>query len=309
VLAAIAAAAAVLAFASPANATYPGKNGLIVFSADTGHGFQLFTVRPTGQDLDRITDVPGDAVNADWSPDGRRIAFELDHPTGEPGCSIVLMNSDGTGMSDLTGHRNGCEAQPSFTPDGRRLVFERFEDITNIDAIWSMNLVGGDRHLITTGTNMGVTDPNISPDGKTLSYVDFNGTTFGAALFTSGIGGSNPFQLTPFDFDVAIKHDWAPDGQHLVFTANGDVHKPGVSSNIAAIRPDGTGLRYLTEYRGGDVNAFVGSYSPDGRLIVFRFEDHGQYGLYTMRADGADVRAILPLSSFKPRFIDWGPRT
>ena len=305
----LATAAAVFAFASPASATFPGTNGLIAFSADTGNGFQLYTVRANGHDLDRITNVLGDAVNAEWSPDGRMIAFELDHPSGEPGCSIMLMNSGGTGMTDLTGQRNGCEAQPSFTPDGRQIVFERYDDITNIDAIWSMNLTGGDRHLITTGTNNGVTDPNVSPDGKTLSYIDFNATSFGSALYTSGLDGGNPFQLTPFDFDVAIKHDWAPDGERLVFTANGDSHKPGISSNIATIRPNGTGLRYLTHYRGGDVNAFVGSYSPDGRSIVFRFEDHGQYGLYTIRTDGSHRHVILPLSNFKPRFIDWGSHT
>jgi Tol biopolymer transport system component len=32
-------------------------------------------VQPNGQDLDRITNVVADAVNADWSPDGRMIAF------------------------------------------------------------------------------------------------------------------------------------------------------------------------------------------------------------------------------------------
>lgn len=31
-----------------------------------------------------------------------------------------------------------------------------------------------------------------------------------------------PTQLTPFAFDVAIKHDWAPDGKRIVFTDNAD---------------------------------------------------------------------------------------
>jgi hypothetical protein len=42
--------------------------------------------------------------------------------------------------------------------------------------------------------------------------------------------------------------------------------------------------------------------------IVFRLEDHGQYALYRMNPDGGALHAILPLSSFKPRYIDWGPR-
>ena len=48
--------------------------------------------------------------------------------------------------------------------------------------------------------------------------------------------------------------------------------------------------------------------SPDGRWGVFRLEDQGQFGLFRMRPDGTHLRAILPLSDFAPRFIDWGPR-
>jgi Tol biopolymer transport system component len=302
--AAATAALALGVLAPSALATYSGHNGLITFGADTGNGSQLYTVRPNGHDLRQISDVVGDAVHPDWSPDGRQIVFELDHPQGEPFCSIELMNAGGGSLIDLTGNTNGCEAQPSFTPDGRRVVFERYDDITNVDAAWSMDTSGGDRHEITTGTG-GVTDPNVSPDGQTLSFVDFNGLDLGQALYTSGLDGSNLFQLTPFDFDVAIKHDWAPDGRRIVFTDNADnFERP---ANIATIRPNGTGLRYLTDLTSPETRAYTGGYSPDGNWIVFRLEDNGSSGLYRMRPDGGAMHAILGLSSFRPRFIDWGP--
>ena len=153
-----------------------------------------------------------------------------------------------------------------------------------------------------------MTDPNVSPDGKTLTFVDFNGLDFGQALFTTGIDGSDLFQVTPFTFDVAIKQDWAPNGRRLLFTDNADFPPPN-SANIATIRPDGTDLLLLTHFQGGDVKAFAGSYSPDGRWIVFRLEDHGSFGLFKMHPDGSHVRPILGLSSFKPRLIAWGPRS
>ena len=292
-------------FAPRALATDPGHNGLITFGADTGSGSQLYTVRPNGHELRRITDLAGDAVHPDWSPDGRMIVFELDHPDGQPFCSIELMNADGSAVADLTGARNGCEAQPSFTPDGRSIVFERYDDVTNVDAIWSMDLAGGNRRQITTGSG-GATDPNVSPDGETLSFVDFNGADLGQALATTRLDGTGLFDLTPFTFDVAVKHDWAPNGRRLVFTDNADDQtKP---ANIATIRPDGTGLRYLTDLRTPQERAYAGGYSPNGRWIVFRLEDHGRYGLYRMHTDGGARHGILPLSSFRPRFIDWGPR-
>jgi Tol biopolymer transport system component len=300
---------AVLAFAPLARATDPGKNGLIAFAADTGSGYQLYTVRPNGDDLSQVTHLPGDAIQPHWTPDGRRIVFELDHPQGEPLCSIEMINTDGSGLVDLTGVRNGCEATPSVTPDGQRIVFERYDDTTNVDAIWTMNLSGGDRHQITTGTGSGVTSPEVSPDGNTISFIDFNGQPIGSALFTITLHTDDLLQLTPFSSDVAVKQDWAPDGKRLVFTDNGDVAEPGESANIATIRPDGTDLHYLTHYQGGQLNAFVGSYSPDGHWIVFRLESHGSHGLYRMRPDGSALHGILGLSSFKPRFIAWGPRT
>jgi hypothetical protein len=43
---------------------------------------------------------------------------------------------------------------------------------------------------------------------------------------------------------MPLWHDWAPDGRHLVITDN--ANDPAKPANIATIRPDGTGLRYLT---------------------------------------------------------------
>ena len=283
-----------LVLAPTAHATFPARNGLIAFMADTGGGYQLYTVRPNGRDLRQITHVDGDAIKPDWSPDGRRIAFALNE------CSVALMNADGSGLRVLPSQTpGGCEGDPSFTPDGSRLVYERYDPSIEDDAVWSMNLDGTDRQRITSA---GAPDPNVSPDGKTVSFL--GGPEDATALFTARLDGSDLFQVTP-SIGVAFKHDWAPDGRHLAITDNGnDLSKP---ANIATIRPDGTGLRYLTHYRSPELRAYVGSYSPDGQWIVFRLENHGSYGLYRMRPDGSDLHPILPPSSFRPRNIDWGP--
>lgn len=284
-----------------AHATFPGKNGLIAFQAQTGAGIQIFTVRANGLGLQQITNVSGDAVTPDWSPDGRQIVFEHDAPGA---CAnVAIMNANGSGLVEFP-DPNLCQGDPSFTPDGSRIVFDRFDPATNDEAFWSMDRDGDDLKRIGPCC----ADPNVSPDGKKLSFLGFNGQPGGSALFTSSIDGSNVFQLTPFSFDVAVKQDWSPDGRHLVFSVFGDTAIPGVSTNIATIHPDGTQLRLVTHYEGGDVNAFVGSYSPNGRWIVFRLEDHGLFGLFKIRPDGTHLTAILPLSSFKPRFIDWGAR-
>ena len=293
----------ILTEVTPVHATFPGRNGLIAFQrqATPDAHYEIYTVRKNGHDLRQITHLDADAIRPEWSPDGRQIVFEIDGSEA-PFCSVALMNADGSDIVELTPPQNLCEGFPSFTPDGSRVVFDRFDGVD--EAFWSMDLTGNDRQRIGPCC----ADPDVSPNGEKFSFVAFNDQPFGAALFTSNIDGSNLFQVAPFSFAVAQKQDWAPDGQHLVFTKNGIGHPPGVSANIATIRPDGTHLRFLTHYEGGDVQAIVGSYSPDGRWIVFRLEDHGLSGLYKMRPDGSHMRVILPLSSFKPRAIAWGAK-
>jgi Tol biopolymer transport system component len=309
---------AALAFASSASATYPGQNGLIAFNAITEGQNQLFTVRPNGHDLRQITHLDGDSLTPDWAPDGSKLVFEYDAPDGS--ASVELINSDGSGLTNLTPTPACCSGQPSFTPDGQQIVFERYNPDTNDDAIWIMNLDGSNAHRIIDpwpdGAG-GATDPNVSPDGSTISFVGTDNSLFGGppnfdpaqGLFTASLDGSNLLQLQPFSSDQAIKQDWAPDGRHLLIGVNANFFHQGDSANIATIRPDGTGFRYLTHYQGGQVNAFAGSYSPDGQWVVFRLEDNGSYALYRMKADGSDLHSILGFSTFRPRNIDWGPRT
>jgi Tol biopolymer transport system component len=315
ILVAIAAAA----FTARAHATPPGKNGLIAFNAVTADGSnQIFTVRPNGKDLRQITHLAGDALSVDWSPDGTHLVFEFDAGDGS-GAFVEIMRTDGSGVTNLTRATPCCSGQPSFTPDGRRIVFERFDPSTFDDGIWSMNVDGTDqRHVISPWPD-GVgfaTDPNVSPDGAILSFIGWDGTLVGPppafepaqSLDTTTIGGVGLNQLLPPPYDLAIKHDWSPDGGTILAGVNANFFVQGNSANIVALSPDGSGLRYLTNYHGGTVNAFAGSYSPDGRYVVFRLEDHGAFSLMQMNADGGHLKTIFGPGSLRPRNIDWGPR-
>jgi Tol biopolymer transport system component len=295
---------AALACAAPAHATFPGHDGRLLFSVITDDGVQIKTVRPDGRDVRQVTYVAGDAVHPDWSPDGRSIVFALET---EETANIAFVGANGGPVRVLPAPPGTFESQPSFSPGGHRIVFSQFDGTR--EAAWSMHLDGTDRRLITAGPG-DATDPNASPDGRSISFVGVpNGQwEVEQALFTSRLDGRHVRQLTPFSSEVAIKQDWAPDGRRLVFTTNADFVVPGGSANLATIRPDGSGMRSLTHFSGGEVNAFAGSYSPSGKRIAFRYEDHGRYGLYTVRTDGSHPRPVLPLSVDRPRYIDWGSR-
>jgi Tol biopolymer transport system component len=300
VAASLATTAFLLATAASALATFPAKNGLIAFHSETANGTQIFTVRPNGHDLRQITHVAGDAILADWSPDGRRIAFEADLVDT---AHVAIMNADGSGFVTLPGIGlfNG---DPSFTPDGQRIVYNFFNE--EHGGVASMRLDGSDQRLIINNDGQ---DPNVSPNGRTMSLTCAPAPNVLPGLCTFPAGGGPVTTLTPVTANVGSKSDWAPDGRHLVFTDHADLPNPGDSANVAVVRPTGSDEHLLTHFTGGQVNAFAGSYSPNGHWIALRLEDHGRFGLYKIRPDGTHLRAILPLSNLAPRFIDWGPTT
>jgi Tol biopolymer transport system component len=288
----------------PALATGPGHNGLLLFQLDNGSGLQLYTLRANSKHPVQITHVPADASRGDWSPDGTQIAFELGSPDT---ANVALVDADGSHLRVIPSVGDGIDADPSFTPDGQHVVFERFEPATGDDAIWTMDLHGSGRRRIATGPN-GAQDPNVSPDGRTLTFV---GAAADAgdnqqALFAVNMDGSDLRQLTPFTLDVAIKHDWSPDGSRIVLTDNANVD---AAANVATIAPDGSQLTYLTHNTTRPDSAYAGSWSPDGRWIVYRFEHNGQFGLRRMHPDGTDPQTVLPLSAVHPTNIDWGSTT
>ena len=290
-------------------ATTPGRNGRIVYAQEVQGTFRLFTIRSNGMGRARVGHVTGDAVNPDWSPDGTKIVFELDHPgRATPGCSVVIMNADGSGLTDLTGMRTGCDGQPAFTPDGQRIVFVHFDDVADVESIQSMDLAGGDRRLVTGTKGSGRIDPNVSPDGNWITFIRAKKDDVLQAVFAVHPDGSGLHRLTPFKWEVAIKHDWSPNGKRIVLTTNADWVRPRKSANLATIRPDGSGLKRLTRFAGGEhaKNAFAGSYSPDGRRIVFRLEKHDKAALATIGRDGRHLRLLTKFRNNKPRYIDWG---
>ena len=98
--------------------TASGPNGLIVYAVELKPDhYQLFTIRPDGSDPAQITHGTGTSLNADWSPDGRSLAYELGQPTTS---GIAVAAASGTGRKILT-PPGGFQGQPSFSPDGNGL--------------------------------------------------------------------------------------------------------------------------------------------------------------------------------------------
>ena len=113
----------VLALAAlPAYAAFPGKNGRIAFGRlDPNVGWLgLFTANADGSGQRLLVSAP--VFFSDWSPDGKRIAFDFLDADGNE--QIGVINSDGSNFKQITsGH--GIHEAPSWSPDGRQILYLR----------------------------------------------------------------------------------------------------------------------------------------------------------------------------------------
>ena len=117
-----AAVLAALGWAAPsAGATFPGRNGPILFrqlDVTTGVGGPLLRADPDGTNVRQLSDLPG--FFSDWRADGRRIAFDFFDADGNE--QIATMAADGSDLRVITSGR-GIHEVPSWSPNGRRIVF------------------------------------------------------------------------------------------------------------------------------------------------------------------------------------------
>jgi Tol biopolymer transport system component len=310
--------AAALLGATPstsAASTTQSDNGPIVFTLELPDSQQLQVLDPANGSPRALTRREGaDAVAPDWSPSGRLVVFEADSKNR---AMISLVRADGTHRRTIHPGLAGYLGQPAFVPHSNLIVFERNVPGTGDDSLWLMGRDGTHARRLTTNPFPGQgadTDPNVSPDGRTVSFVRISVFDDQQALYSVRLDGSHLRRVLPYAADVGIKHDWAPDGRHIVVSLNANEgSRPHASANVAVLRPDGSHLRRLTHFKGRDVNALVGGYSPDGQWIIYRVETGdgdgtlpgGQYALMKLSPHGGQPVLVAAVTG-RPRSSDWG---
>ncbi len=288
-------------------------NGRIAFQAQFKGHPQIFTIKPNGTGLKRVTHVQPvgiGAENASWTPNGSTIAFDKRTRQGVDIFTVDAGGGDATRLGLGVGRFNG---DPAYSPNGAHISFD--QDIGPErpfkHGIFVAPANGGHAHRVTSyKSREGYdTESQWSPDSKKLAFTRSRGNTE-AAIFTVHADGTHLKQLTPYKLGAASP-DWSPDGSTLVFNT---YWEGGKASNVAAIPASGGTLTYLTHYPlHGTHVGFRPSWSPDGTRIVF---DRGvakphsfRLDLYTMDPDGSNLEQLTELAHSKnkyPLFPDWG---
>ncbi len=283
--------------AAPALAGDPGVHGRISFSSNqTGFG-QIYTMNSDGSDVRQLTAVAGaNSVTSDWSPDGRRIAFDSDRTRA---VEIFTMRSDGSEVQQIT-DLHGFSGDPSWSPNGRQLVFEHASFGQCCTNIWRINADGAGLHELTAfSMETFAAEPAYSPDGRWIAFQQFPNGARLSAIVVMRADGTEMRQVTPISMDAAHP-EWSPDGSRIIFNNDFTLNV----GDIFTIRPDGTGVKRLTNVTPLGEADFRPDYSPNGKKIVFDQLIPGQpLQVLVMNADGSRAHVINNSNAFAP---DWG---
>ena len=318
------------AVATRTNATSPGRNGLIAFTRyrlqNKPLWSEIFVSRPDGSRLRRVshsaTAVEDD--QAHWSPDGRSIVF--DRCTANGPCAVWTVRPDGTGQRRLSPPcrpRRDCadESNPSFTPDGRHVLLQH--EWGNVrktpqgnqiehSAIAERTLDGKHLTLLRRldGYKGDLEAPRSSPDGGLLlfdgSNADLARPAGGHAIFVAPIAGGPARRITPWRLR-APSADWSPTGKEILFKSSIDDFELTPGTNLYTVGADGSRLRQLTRVGAYDY-VLAGSFSPDGRSIVFATNEGatGSFAdIFTMKLNG-DRLAQVTRSENLDGWPTWG---
>jgi hypothetical protein len=98
-----------------------------VLTSDRDDDFELYTIRPDGTGLRRLTNSPGNDAHSIWSPDGEWIVFSsarmgfkdemaLYDGVPQPYGEIVAMLADGSDLRQLTDNK-WEDASPGWMPE------------------------------------------------------------------------------------------------------------------------------------------------------------------------------------------------
>lgn len=245
----------------------------VVFMALVDGNADIYTMNLSGGEVRRLTTEASYEASPSWSPDGNRIAFVSDRGGRS---SLYVMELDGSGVrmvadsaftigtdwsratdriayvfggnggiasirpdgSGRTTHVGGWTYNPSLSPNGIALAYERRFDIDIfgpdggvIAVIWGTNVTFVSGTYVRVLGETASQAPRLSPSGALVTYRNRLVSEWGVFVADTLTPGATRVYSSATAEQVSF--DWLPDGSQLFISDGGRLY---------FVRPDGTGL-------------------------------------------------------------------
>jgi eukaryotic-like serine/threonine-protein kinase len=185
----------------------------------------LWKANRDGSNPVRLSDPQMSAHSPRWSPDGKQIAFtDLSNVTSQILNSrlseVYVVSTDGGSPQRLLPDDKGTEADPTWSPDGRRVAYG-WSASGEFGAITEIRILDlASRQATTVPGSVGISSPRWSPDGR----------------YIAGIGNRS---LHVFDMETqrwstlaekpVAYNQWSHDSRWIYFLADGEVQRVSVN--------------------------------------------------------------------------------
>jgi dipeptidyl aminopeptidase/acylaminoacyl peptidase len=193
-----------------------------------------------------------------WSPNGEWLAFTKDS-------HVCVVPSEASFLPRAVTDFTSAASSPVWMPDSHGLIVGATRDETTVllltdrDGRWPRAIAED------PGDNL---EAAPSPDGQLIAYIhrppdDLNRLEL--RLYETATGQMRHLTGTPKEKDWSPQ--WSPDGRQIAFLSQRSGY-----TEIWLIRPDGEGMRQLTNLR-QDVSEFA--WSPDGNQLAATISREG----------------------------------
>src|SRR5215208_5405960 len=244
------AVALLLAVSEQAEATFPGKNGRIAYSAYDGNDYEIYTIDSRGGAKRKETNNNRDDYSPSYSPRGKRIAYvKLDGNDTEIYTIKVGVRTE----TKLT-QNNADEAAPSYSPDGKKIAYMVYSNATGNTQIYTIYVGGGGKTRVTSGGQ-----PSFSPDGKKIVYAGLEGLERNNAesdIYKIKVGGGAKTKLTNNNNRYDTYPTFSPDGKKIAYTVS---KGKAIRGDIYTINAFGGGKTQLTHNNADEFQPSWGS--------------------------------------------------
>ena len=257
----------------------------LAFTRHDGSGSDVWVVDRMGKDVGRLTDAPGSDAAPVWSADGTKIYFSSDRRTAdsEPyvmdadgtnqrpltdtdipavvalrseSRDVYALNVGGTETRNLTNSPGAVDHVEDIARDGQRVAVMSLTTVpaggasaSTFSSLIIIDLDAGSAPRVAVDPVDGAVSAAFSPDGRRIAY------TASGQVFVADAGNLATRKVVSSGDQYADDVLWSPDGTMLAF---------GTDRGVSTVRPDGSGLRRLTDFGRDAV------WSSDGTSVVFR---------------------------------------